>query len=237
MKSIYFSAADRGTKDIGWLKSNFTFSFSNYYNPLRSAFGTLVTFNDDYVEPGKGFGIHPHINMEIISVLLKGKMNHKDTMGYSTMISEGGVQIMSAGSGLRHEEYNVGEEEVNFLQIWIEPKLDNIMPRYQLRHFPRETRKNKLVTIVSSQEGFDHCWINQNAKLSLGYFDKDQQVDYSFLQENKCLFVFVISGNITVGNETAKTRDAIGIWQTGLVPIRSTELSEFLIIETVINQK
>jgi quercetin 2,3-dioxygenase len=237
MKSIYFSAADRGTKDIGWLKSNFTFSFSNYYDPTKSAFGTLITFNDDFVEPGKGFGIHPHINMEIISVLLTGKMNHKDTMGYSTLISEGGVQIMSAGSGLRHEEYNVGEDEVNFLQIWIEPKLDNVMPRYQLRHFPRESRKNKLVTIVSSQEGFDHCWINQNARLSLGYFDKDQQVDYSFLQENKCLFVFVISGNIAVGNENVKTRDAIGVWQTGQVSIKAKELSEFLIIETVINQK
>jgi redox-sensitive bicupin YhaK (pirin superfamily) len=237
MKSIYFSSADRGTKDIGWLKSNFTFSFSNYYAPTKSAFGTLITFNDDFVEPGKGFGLHPHINMEIISVLLKGKMNHKDSMGYSTQIGEGGVQIMSAGSGLRHEEYNVGEEEVNFLQIWIEPKLDNVLPRYQLRHFPRETRKNKLVTIVSGEEGFDHCWINQNATLSLGYFDKDREVNYTFPPENKCLFVFVISGNISIGNENVKTRDAIGIWQTDQISIKANELSEFLIIETVINQK
>jgi redox-sensitive bicupin YhaK (pirin superfamily) len=237
MKSIYFSATDRGTKDIGWLKSNFTFSFSNYYNPAKSAFGTLITFNDDFVEQGKGFGIHPHINMEIISVLLQGKMNHKDSMGYSTLISEGGVQIMSAGSGLRHEEYNVGEEEVNFLQIWIEPKLDNVIPRYQLRHFPKENRKNKLVTIVSHEEGFDHCWINQNAKLSLGYFEKDSKIDYSFPQENKCLFVFVISGGITIGEENVKTRDAIGIWETGKVSIMANDLCEFLIIETVINQK
>ena len=237
MQSIYFPASGRGTKDIGWLKSNFTFSFSNYYNPVKSAFGTLITFNDDFVEPGKGFGIHPHINMEIISVLLKGKMNHKDTLGYSTVIIEGGVQIMSAGSGLRHEEYNISEEEVNFLQIWIEPKLDNIMPRYQQRHFPREQRKNKLLTIVSSEEGFEHCWINQNAKLSLGYFDQGKSVDYLFNSENKCLFAFVISGSIIVNNQEVKTRDAIGIWETGNISIKSQAESEFLIIETVINQK
>jgi len=237
MKSIYFPAADRGTKDMGWLKSNFTFSFSNYYHPGKSAFGTLITFNDDFVEPGKGFGLHPHINMEIISVLLKGKMNHKDSMGYSTLIGEGGVQIMSAGSGLRHEEYNVGEEEVNFLQIWIEPKLDNVYPRYQLRHFPRVNRKNKLVTIVSHEEGFDHCWINQNAKLSLGYFEKGILSSYAFPPENKCLFVFVIEGSITIDDKEIKNRDAIGIWETEKVSISAKDETEFLIIETVVNQK
>src|SRR6476659_5470482 len=137
MQSKLFPKAENGTKDIGWLKSNFYFSFSDYYNPLKSAFGTLMAFNDDYIEPGKGFAIHPHINMEIISVLLAGKMNHIDSLGYSTVIEEGGVQIMSAGSGLKHEEYNVGTDEVNFLQIWIQPKLQNISPRYQQRSFPR----------------------------------------------------------------------------------------------------
>src|SRR6201996_6371677 len=131
MQSQYFPAKERGIKDIGWLKSNFFFSFSDYAHPLKSAFGTLVAFNDDYVEAGKGFGIHPHTNMEIISVLLKGKMNHIDSMGYKTVIEEGGVQIMSAGSGLKHEEYNIGQGDVNFLQIWIIPKLQNITPRYQ----------------------------------------------------------------------------------------------------------
>src|SRR5690349_8592308 len=138
MKIQKFLASERGRKDIGWLKSNFFFSFSDYCNPVKSAFGTLVAFNDDYLAVGKGFGIHPHVNMEIISIILQGKMNHKDTMNYSTTVEEGGVQIMSAGSGLRHEEYNIGEEEVNFLQIWIEPKLQNITPRYQQRSFPKE---------------------------------------------------------------------------------------------------
>ena len=237
METVLYPVAARGTKDIGWLRSNFVLSFSNYYNPVKSAFGTLFAFNDDYLEVGKGFGIHPHINMEIISILLKGKMNHKDTMGYSTVIEEGGVQIMSAGSGLKHEEYNIGEEEVNFLQIWIYPKQQNINPRYQTRSFPKARRKNQLVTIISSEEGLAHCWINQNAKLSLGYFEKGRQVSYQFRPENMCLFIFNISGSIAVNGQQVPERDAIGIWDTDNISIDSNEESEFLIIETVINQK
>jgi len=194
MQSKLFPKSEKGTKDIGWLKSNFYFSFSDYYNPLKSAFGTLMAFNDDYIEPGKGFAIHPHINMEIISVLLAGKMNHIDSLGYSTVIEEGGVQIMSAGSGLKHEEYNVGTDEVNFLQIWIQPKLQNISPRYQQRSFPRNKRENKLQTIVSYEEGLEHCWINQNAKLSIGYFNNAHEFKYSFRNINICLFIFLIEG-------------------------------------------
>ncbi|HMP94248.1 MAG TPA: pirin family protein, partial [Phnomibacter sp.] len=170
MKHQFFKASERGVKDIGWLKSNFTFSFSSYANPLRNGFGLLRVFNDDYVEAGKGFGLHPHQNMEIISIMLQGSMNHKDSMGYSDVVHKDWVQIMSAGSGLRHEEYNVGNDEVNFLQIWIEPKLQNITPRYQRRHFDEANRKNKLVTVVSNEEGQAHCWINQNAKISIGYY-------------------------------------------------------------------
>jgi quercetin 2,3-dioxygenase len=237
VQSTIYSSSDRGKKNIGWLKSNFVFSFSNYYHPLKSAFGTLVAFNDDYMEPGKGFDIHPHINMEIISVLLKGKMNHKDSMGYSTIIGEGGVQIMSAGSGLRHEEYNIGEDEVNFLQIWIQPKLQNINPRYQFRQFPREERKNKLTTIVSGEEGQGHCWINQNARLSLGYFEKDREIQYGFNPENKCIFIFLMEGTILVNHMKLENRNAIGIWETDHISINCQDNAEFLIIETVINQK
>jgi quercetin 2,3-dioxygenase len=237
MKSQLFKKLERGHKDIGWLKSNFYFSFSDYYNPLKSAFGTLVAFNDDFVEAGKGFGIHPHINMEIISILLQGKMNHKDTLGYSTVIEEGGVQIMSAGSGIRHEEYNIGQENVNFLQIWIQPKLQNIEPRYQQRSFPIAKRINKLQTIVSSDEGLEHCWINQNAKLSLGYFNMSQVITYNFQQVNKCLFIFVIEGRIRVDEEDLYGRDAIGVWETDMVSIQCDAGAHFLVIETPINQK
>ena len=237
MKSYKFSAAERGLKDIGWLKSNFYFSFADYQNPMKSAFGTLVAFNDDFVEKGNGFGIHPHANMEIISIMLKGKMNHIDTLGYSTTVEEGGVQIMSAGTGLRHEEYNIGEDEVNFLQIWIQPKQQNIAPRYQKRSFPLEQRKNQLKTIISSQEGGEHCWINQNAKLSLGYFGQGEQIKYSFNPVNKCLFVFLIDGHIGIGDDTLTSRDAMGIWETGEITIGCKAPSHFLVIETPVNQK
>ena len=237
MQTQLFPVSERGKKDIGWLSSNFVFSFSNHYHPMRSAFGTLFAFNDDYVQPGKGFGIHPHVNMEIISVLLKGKMNHIDTLGYSTRFEAGGVQIMSAGSGLRHEEYNIGDEDVNFLQIWIYPKLQNITPRYQFRNFPKEERRNKLVTIVSQEEGFGHCWINQNAKLSLGYFDKGKDINYTLNPTNKCLFIFLIEGSLKINDTSLSQRDAIGIWDTGQVTIHCDTDAHFLIIETPVNQK
>lgn len=237
MKYQKFPAAERGVKNAGWLRSNFVFSFSDYYNPIRSAFGTLVAFNDDYLQVGKGFGIHPHINMEIISVLLKGKMNHIDSMGYKTIIEPGGVQIMSAGSGLKHEEYNIGEEEVNFLQIWIQPKQQNITPRYQQRHFNIHENRNKLHTIISHEEGLEHCWINQNAKLSMGHFDAGQTTTYSFRPVNMCLFVYVISGAISVVGEVVNARDGIGIWDTSSIDIVNESEAEYLIIETPVNQK
>jgi quercetin 2,3-dioxygenase len=232
-----FPAAERGVKDIGWLRSNFFFSFSEFYNPDKSAFGTLLAFNDDFVEAGKGFGIHPHMNMEIISIMLKGSMNHKDTLGYSNVVHEDWVQTMSAGSGLRHEEYNVGDDQVNFLQIWIQAKQQNILPRYQFRNFPKEKRRNQLQTIISSEEGLSHCWINQNAKLSLGLFDAGKKTEYSFNPVNKCLFLFAIQGNILVSGNILLERDAIGIWDTDKIEIECMHDCEFLVIETPINQK
>jgi redox-sensitive bicupin YhaK (pirin superfamily) len=236
MKSKLFPAAERGSKNAGWLKSKFCFSFSDYYHPAQSSFGTLVAFNDDLLESSKGFGLHPHVNMEIISVLLKGKMNHKDNMGYNTVFEAGGVQIMSAGSGLKHEEYNIGEEEVNFLQIWIEPKLQNIAPRYQYRNFPKQNRKNQLTTIVSYEEGLAHCWINQNAKLSLGYFAQGEITEYVYRKENKCVFIFVIEGGLRVNDVLVNRRDGLGVWDTDQFFLEPLTESEYLIVETPVNQ-
>jgi redox-sensitive bicupin YhaK (pirin superfamily) len=164
-------------------------------------------------------------------------MNHIDTLGYKTNIEEGGVQIMSAGSGLRHEEYNIGDEEVNFLQIWILPKLQNITPRYQQRSFPKEKRKNQLKTIISNEEGLEHCWINQNAKFSLGHFDTAQEVVYNFNPTNKCLFIFCIEGKINIDGTDLNERDAIGVWETDTVSIHCDAGGHFLVIETPVNQK
>lgn len=235
MKYQLYKQNERGLKDIGWLQSNFTFSFSGHYNPVRAGFGLLRVFNDDFVAPQNGFGLHAHANMEIISVMLAGSMNHIDSMGYKEVVHKDWVQIMSAGSGLRHEEHNVAEEEVNFLQIWIEPKLQNIAPRYQRRSFPEEKRLNKLVTIVSNEEGQAHCWINQNAKLSLGYFEKDQALSYAFNPVNKGVFIFNITGNLGVNGQILEQRDGIGIWDTNTLNITCATTCKFLIVEVPIN--
>ena len=235
MKTRLTRAAERGIKDIGWLKSYLSLSFGPYPDPERAGFGLLRVFNDDVVQPGGGFGIHGHANMEIISVMLAGSMTHKDTLGYTEVVHQDWVQIMSAGSGLRHEEHNVGDTDVNFLQIWIEPKLQNIGPRYQRRQFPEAKRPNQLTTIVSNEEGQAHCWINQNAKLSLGYYSEAQTVDYAFKPLNKLLFLFVISGSVMVAGQEVGTRDSLGIWETDSVNIEAAADTRFLLIECPIN--
>lgn len=235
MKFKIYKSAQRGIKDLGWLRSHLSFSFSDHYDPVRAGFGLLRVLNDDFVAPKTGFGLHAHANMEIISVMLAGSMNHIDNLGYKEVVQKDWVQIMSAGSGLRHEEHNVGEEQVNFLQIWIEPKLQNVSPRYQRRHFPEEKRFNKLLTIVSNEEGPGHCWINSNAKLSLGYFEMGQQPEYSFNPLNKGIFVFNISGSIQVNGQTLNQRDAIGIWETDKIDFNCLTESRFLLIEAPVN--
>lgn len=235
MQTHFFPAQARGLKDLGWLKSHLSFSFSDYKNPIQAGFGLLRVFNDDFVQPGGGFGIHPHANMEIISVLLKGKMNHIDSMGYSEEIEAGGVQIMSAGTGLRHEEHNIGTEEVNFLQIWIEPKLQNIPPRYQKRHFPKDQRQNQLSTIVSQAAGTAHCWINQDARLSLGFFEAGFSCPYQLEAAHKAVFVFNLSGQIQIGKQLLNARDGMGIWATDTLRVEILQTAEFILIEVPIN--
>jgi quercetin 2,3-dioxygenase len=235
MQTVVHREASRGTKDLGWLLSKFSFSFSSYQNPINRGFGLLKVFNDDRVQPGGGFGLHAHVNMEIISVMLQGKMNHKDTLGYTEVVEKDWVQIMSAGSGLRHEEHNIGDEDVKFLQIWIEPKMQNITPRYQKRYFPKEKRRNKLQTIICNDEGTEHCWINQNAHLHLGWFDNGQQVQYKFKPVNKCVYVFVLEGTLLIDSQRLEARDGIGIWETDGFTINVEQESEFIVIEVPIN--
>jgi quercetin 2,3-dioxygenase len=235
MPTRHTLASDRGLKDIGWLQSHFSLSFGPYANPERSGFGLLRVFNDDFVQPGGGFGLHAHANMEIISVMLAGRMNHKDSLGYSEEVGPDWVQIMSAGSGLRHEEHNVGDEPVNFLQIWVEPKLQNVTPRYQRRHFPREKRRNQLTTIVSNEEGTAHCWINQNARLSLGLFDAGQTVSYQLNPVNKCVFLFVLEGSLTANSQAVAQRESLGLWDTATVQLECTTAVQFILIEVPIN--
>ena len=167
--------------------------------------------------------------------MLQGKMNHKDSMGYTYVVEKDWVQIMSAGSGLRHEEYNVGDDDVQFLQIWVEPKLENIAPRYQRRYFPKEKRKNTLQTIVSNQERQQHCWINQNAKLGLAWLESGNILLYALNPLNKCVYVFCLEGSIEIDGETINRRDGIGLWQTDEFTITAKQESEFIVIEAPVN--
>lgn len=235
MQQILYPSSERGTKDIGWLQSRFSFSFSSYQHPGKKSFGLLHTLNDDIVQPGGGFGLHPHVNMEIISILLQGTMNHKDSMGYTDVVSEDWVQIMSAGTGLRHEEYNVGDNDVQFLQIWIEPKLQNIAPRYQKRHFPKSNRTNQLVTVVSNMEGSEHCWINQNAHIRLGYYTSGTTLHYPVPLNNTCVYIMNINGSLSVGDTVLHTKDAIGVWQTNEIVLTIEPNTSFIVIEVPIN--
>ena len=235
MPHLLTAAAQRGLKDIGWLQSHFSLSFGPYANPARSGFGLLRVFNDDFVKPGGGFGLHAHANIEIVSVMLAGRMNHQDSLGYSEEVAADWVQIMSAGSGLRHQEHNIGDDEVNFLQIWIEPKLQNVTPRYQRRYFPAEKRRNQLTTIISNEEGTTHCWINQNARLSLGFFEAGQTLTYPLNPLNKGIFIFLMEGQLTVNGQAVARRESLGIWETAEVEIVCPAESKFIIIEAPIN--
>jgi redox-sensitive bicupin YhaK (pirin superfamily) len=235
-----FPAADRGLKDIGWLQSRFVFSFSSYRDPLKAGFGLLRVFNDDLVQPKGGFGIHPHENMEIISIMLAGRMNHKDTMGYSTEVKPGGVQIMSAGSGLRHEEWNIGDKEVRFLQIWIEPKLQNIPPRYQRRHFDPGSLPIGWTRLVSPEAGQGHCWINQDAYIDMGRIEAGHHWSESARSEAHASFLYVVEGNLEATGadgslETLGPEDGLGCWGEEPIALKALEPLRLLRVQVPIN--
>jgi quercetin 2,3-dioxygenase len=212
MKKVIHRAETRGLADHGWLKSYHTFSFANYHNANRMRFGLLRVLNDDRVAAGEGFGQHPHDNMEIISIPLQGSLEHKDSMGNQTVIRPNEVQIMSAGTGVRHSEYNHSKtEEVKFLQIWVFPKERNIKPRYEQKLYPHEERKNKLLTVVSPDHNVGSLWINQDAYFSLTDLDEGKSLNYKINKKGNGVYIFVLEGTIEAGGETLNKRDGMGI--------------------------
>lgn len=236
MKHQLYRKGNWGIKDLGWLQSRLCFSFSDFKQPNQSGFGLLRVFNDDRVAPGKGFGLHAHQNMEIISILLQGSMNHKDTLGYNEVMEAGAVQVMSAGSGLRHEEYNVGEEEVRFLQIWVEPKLNNITPRYQRRHFSETQRRNRLLKVVSYEPGTAHCWTNQFLRIHWGWLEQGKKENYhTYSEGGTCSFVYMISGGMEVNDIPLLAGDGLGLWDTENIVFNPEQESTFVVIEVPIN--
>lgn len=238
MKTIVHKNESRGSADFGWLKSRHTFSFANYFHPERIHFGMLRVLNDDQVAPGAGFDPHPHRDMEIVSIPLAGALEHKDSMGTGSVIRPDEVQIMSAGTGIVHSEYNASnEEEVNFLQIWVLPKEAGIQPRYEQKKYDPADRKNRFVTVVSPEENSGGVWINQDATFSLGDFDAGSRVEYALKHPGHGAYVFVIHSNgaINIAGEDVGKRDAVGVYETERFTIEAQSAASLLVIEVPMN--
>ncbi len=232
MKKIIHRAGDRGIQDHGWLKAAHSFSFAHYHDPSKMHFGLLRVLNDDIVAPGMGFGTHGHDNMEIVTIPLKGSLAHKDSIGSIGNISSGEVQIMSAGSGIQHSEFNGSStEEVNLLQIWVFPKERNITPRYDQKKYDLERNNNTFVTVVSSEEQEGSMWINQDAAFSIGTFDAGTIASYTFKHQGNGAYVFLIDGKADLDGTSLAKRDAVGVYDTAKLDISITENSRILVIE------
>jgi redox-sensitive bicupin YhaK (pirin superfamily) len=238
MNTILHKANTRGKADHGWLKSHHSFSFANYHNPDRMGFGQLRVLNDDIVQPKMGFGTHPHQNMEIISIPLSGALSHKDSMDNKRAITVGEVQVMSAGTGLQHSEFNDSKtDEVNFLQLWIQPETQNVTPRYEQKKFDETKRHNNFQTVVSPQNNIidDALGIHQQAYISLGNFDEGKAINFKLQDASHGIYLFLLEGEISVGNETLETRDAIGIWDIETLQISTNTTSKILVVEVPMN--
>ncbi|MFN8252547.1 MAG: pirin family protein [Ferruginibacter sp.] len=232
MKTELYKAADRGSADYGWLKPNYYFSFSQYYNPKRIHFGLLRVLNDDYVAGGGGFPTHPHDNMEIVTIPFTGALQHKDSTGGQGVIKAGDVQIMSAGTGVQHSEFNASATDpVTLFQIWVFPKERNITPRYDQRSFDINERVNKWQTVVSPAESDNALWINQDAKFSLTKLEAGKSISYTRAFDKNGIFLVNISGKVSVADITLEKRDAVGISETGSFTVIAAEDTELLAIE------
>jgi len=231
MKINILRSDERGKTELGWLHSRHSFSFGNYYNPKRTGFGLLMVFNDDIVEPSKGFGTHFHDNFEIISIVLEGALEHKDSMDNHGVINANEVQRISAGAGISHSEFNhSSKEKVHFLQIWVAPKEKNLKPTYEQKSF-LGLKKNEFVKVVSRKNNEHSIYINQAASFSIGDFDKSKEVSYKLENSNNGAYVFVIDGDLDIEDYNIKTSDSAEITETGLLKIKANEKSRILLIE------
>jgi quercetin 2,3-dioxygenase len=236
MKNILHKADTRGHADHGWLNSYHTFSFAGYNDPTRVHFGMLRVLNDDQVAAGRGFGKHPHDNMEIVSIPLKGALEHNDDTGRNEIIKTNDVQIMSAGSGIAHSEYNASKTDaVNFLQIWVFPKIRNVKPRYEQKTFNPAARENALQVVVSPDSEDGGVVINQDAWFSLGKLSKGNKIDYAVKRNDNGVYAFVLDGNVTINDQKLNKRDGFGIWETEQLTITADSDAEILLIDVPMN--
>jgi redox-sensitive bicupin YhaK (pirin superfamily) len=233
LNTILHKAGDRGHADHGWLSSYHTFSFAGYYNPQNMNFGALRVLNDDSVSGGRGFGDHPHDNMEIISIPLDGDLEHEDSMGNKAIIRKGDIQAMSAGTGIYHSEKNAhANEVVKFLQIWIYPNQKNVQPRYDQITLDLNDRHNRLQQILSPNADDEGVWIHQNAWFHIGKFDAGASTGYTLKDsQNNGVYAFVLSGDLTIDNQQLNTRDGFGLWGTNEFTLTANTDAEVLLME------
>ena len=233
MNNVIIHRADsRGKADHGWLKSFHTFSFAQYYNPERMQFGVLRVLNDDQVAPGMGFGTHPHDNMEIISIPLSGDLEHRDSMGNVSVIRENDIQVMSAGTGITHSEYNKNKDKsVSFLQIWVFPKTRNVKPRYDQISLDASKQQNRLEQVLSPNPNDQGVWIHQDAWFHLGRFEAGKGETYSLRKPGNGIYVFVLEGSLQVDDQLLKTRDGMGVTNTSTLQFTARENARVLVME------
>ena len=223
-KIVLYRAESRGNANHGWLKTQHTFSFGGYFDPNRMNFGELRVLNDDEIDGGAGFPMHPHDNMEIITIILEGAIEHKDSMGHTEILKKGEVQVMSAGTGIKHSEYNASKTELlSLFQIWIFPDKQNVIPRYAQQAYDISKTINHFHTIVSPSDGVNPLWIHQYAWLNIGDFDNQQTTEYRIKRCGNGLFAMVIEGECEIAGQTLTNRDAIGVWDTLTVNISITK--------------
>lgn len=236
MNTIVYTSKSVGAANHGWLQSRHYFSFADYYDPERIHFGMLRVLNDDIVAPESGFCMHPHDNMEIITIPLLGSLWHKDNMGNQSTIQNGEIQVMSAGTGIMHSEWNKDSSQpVQLFQIWIYPRNRNVTPRYQQIEIASLHVANELYQILSPNQHDSGVWIHQNAWMYMGNFDKDTTKTYTLHTEKNGVFILVIDGNITIAENELHTRDAIGIWNIKEIAIQIQSNTKLLIIEVPMN--
>ncbi len=229
---VLHKAETRGHANHGWLDSHHTFSFANYYNPDRMHFGVLRVLNDDVVSGGMGFGRHPHDNMEIISIPLEGDLEHQDSMGNTTVIRNGDIQVMSAGTGIQHSEKNKNQDKkVKFLQIWVFPNKRNVTPRYDQLTLKAEDRHNKLQQVLSPNVDDEGVWIHQDAWFHLGTLDKGNKQNYQIRKKGNGVYAFIISGEVTIAGQPLAARDGLELWDIDQIDIVADSNTEILLME------
>ncbi len=232
MKTIIHKADSRGKADHGWLKVNHTFSFADYYNPERIHFGALRVLNDDTIAGGKGFSTHPHDNMEIITIPLSGDLEHKDSMGNSGVITQGEIQVMSAGTGIHHSEFNANaDKEVKVLQIWVFPNKKNVTPRYDQLSLKDLEKENELFQILSPNKDDNGSWIHQDAWFHMGNLKKGWTDNYTLKGNNHAVYAFLIEGKVNIESQELNKRDGIRIYKTKEFKIEVIEDSQILLME------